>query len=81
MRSATRQAPIDQHSCVLLAAHELADPRFPPQALFAGSTGQAQAARGVRFLQAPPFVASTLSRKKPERLMALRMVMTVRWLV
>jgi transposase len=32
--------------------------------------------RGFRFLKDPPFLASSLSLKKPERLMALLMVMT-----
>jgi transposase len=40
-------------------------------------TGQGHAARGWRFLQAPQFFASSFSLQKPERLMALLMVMTV----
>jgi transposase len=43
--------------------------------------GQAQAERGFRFLKAPQFLASTLYLKKPERIMALLMVMTVCLLV
>jgi transposase len=34
------------------------------------------AERGVRFLKGPCFLASSLSRKKPERIMALFMVTT-----
>jgi transposase len=36
---------------------------------------------GVRFLKDPRFLAASLSLKKPERIMALLMVMTVCWLV
>lgn len=36
-----------------------------------GYKGQAQAERGCRFLKDPHFLASSLSRKKPERIMAL----------
>jgi transposase len=46
-----------------------------------GYKGQTQAERGFRFLKAPQFLASSLSRKKPERIMALLTVMTVCWLV
>jgi transposase len=42
-----------------------------------GSKGQARAARGFRFLKAPQFLAASLSLKKPARVMALLMVMTV----
>ena len=46
-----------------------------------GYTGQARAARGLRFLQAPQFLASALYRTKPERIMALVMGRTVCLLV
>jgi transposase len=46
-----------------------------------GYQGQARAERGLRFLKAPQFLASSLSRKRPERIMALVMVMTVCLLV
>jgi transposase len=42
-----------------------------------GDKGQGQSERGCRFLKDPQFFASALSRKKPERIMALFMVMTV----
>jgi transposase len=81
MRIATRQAHLDQPSCCLLATNALDDTLLPPQELFAGSKGQALAERGVRFLKAPQFLASTLSLTKPERIMALLMVRTVCLLV
>jgi transposase len=52
-----------------------------PQAVLDGYKGQARAERGFRFLKDPQFLASSLYLKKPERVMALLMVMTVCWLV
>jgi transposase len=48
-------------------------------AVLAGDQGQQHAERGVRFLKDPQCLASSLSLKTPERIMALWMVMTV-WL-
>jgi transposase len=81
MRIAARQALIDQHSCFILATNELDDTLLPPQELLAGYKGQARAERGFRFLQDPQFLASSLYLKKPERIMALLMVMTICLLV
>jgi transposase len=67
--------------CCLLATNELDAHRFPPQALLAGSQGPQHAERGVRFLKDPGLWAAALDRKKPERMMALLMVMTVCWRV
>lgn len=78
---AARQARVDQHRCVILATNALDDTRLPPPELLQGSKGQGQAERGFRFLKAPQFLASSLSLKKPERIMALLMVMTVCLLV
>jgi len=76
-RIATRQALVDRQSCVLLATNALDATQLPPQARLEGYTGQGPAERGLRFLKDPRFLASSLSRKKPERIMALLMVMTV----
>jgi transposase len=81
LRMAARQALIDQHSCFILATNELDDTLLPPQGLLAGYKGQVQAERGFRFLKDPQFLASSLYLKKPERIMALLMVMTVCLLV
>jgi transposase len=78
---AARQARIDQHSCFILATNELDDTHLPPQALLDGYKGQVQAERGFRFLKDPQFLASSLYLKKPERIMALLMVMTICLLV
>jgi transposase len=76
-----RQARIDQHSCFILATNELDDHQLPPQELLDGYKGQSQAERGFRFLKDPQFLASSLYLKKPERIMALLMIMTVCLLV
>jgi transposase len=78
---AARQALVDQHRCVILATNELDEATLSPQAVLHGYKGQAQAERGFRLLKDPQFFASSLYLKKPERLMALLMVMTVCLLV
>ena len=80
-RVAVRQALVDQHSCFLLATNELDATQLPPQELLEGYKGQGHAERGFRFLKDPRFLASSLYLKKPERIMALLMVMTVCLLV
>lgn len=78
---AAHQALVDQQSCFILATNELDETRLSPQALLEGYKGQAQAERGFRFLKDPTFLAASLYLKKPERIMALLMVMTVCLLV
>jgi transposase len=80
-RLATRQALVDQHSCFILATNELDATLLSPKDLLAGYKGQSHAERGFRFLKDPQFLASSLYLKKPERIMALLMVMTVCLLV
>jgi transposase len=76
-----RQALVDQHSCFILATNELDATLLPPQEVLHGYKGQVQAERGFRLLKDPQFFASSLYLKKPERIMALLMVMTVCLLV
>jgi transposase len=78
---ATRQALIDQHRGVILATNELDEAMLSPQEVLNGYKGQAQAERGLHFLKDPQFLASSFYLKKPERMMALLMVMTVCLLV
>ena len=80
-RIAARQALVDQHSCFILATNELDEVQLPAREVLAGYKGQAYAERGFRFLKDPQFWASSLYLKKPERIMALLMVMTVGLLV
>ena len=77
----TRQALIDQQSCFILATNELDTAQLPPQEVLAGYKGQGHVERGFRFLKDPQFLASSLYLKKPARIMALLMVMTVCLLV
>jgi transposase len=77
----SRHAFIAQHRCCILATNALDKTPLPPRELVAGDRGQGHAERGFRLMQDPSFLASSLSRKKPERIMALCMVMTVCLLV
>jgi transposase len=72
-----RQALIDPHGCVLLATNALDTTQLPPQEVLEGDKGQGHAERGCRLLKDPQCFASSLYLKKPERIMALLMVMTV----
>jgi transposase len=78
---ATRQALVDQHSCFILATNELDAASLPPHEVLHGYKGQVQSERGCRFLKDPQFLAASLYLKKPARIMALLMVMTVCLLV
>jgi transposase len=80
-RVAVRQARVDRQSCFILATNELDEDQLPPQTVLDGYKGQAQAERGFRFLKDPKFLASSLYLKKPQRIMALLMVMTICLLV
>jgi len=77
----SRQALIDQHCCFILATNELDNTQLPPHEVLEGYKGQVHVERGFRFLKDPQFLASSLYLKKPERIMALLMVMTVCLLV
>jgi transposase len=80
-RLTDRQARVDQQSCFILATNELDEGQLPAPVVLDGYKGQASAERGFRFLKDPQFLASSLYLKKPERVMALLMVMTVCLLV
>jgi len=80
-RLTDHRARIEQQSCFILATNALDEEQLSAQAVLAGYKGQARAERGFRFLKDPQFLASSLYLKKPERVMALLMVMTVCLLV
>jgi transposase len=80
-RVAACQTLVDQQSCFILATNERDNQVLSPQEVLEGYKGQKHAERGFRFLKDPRFLASSLYLKKPERLMALLMVMTVCLLV
>jgi transposase len=77
----TRNALVAQNSCFILATNDLDSPTLSPLELLEGYKGQKYAERGFRFLKDPLFLASSLYLKKPQRIMALLMVMTVCLLV
>jgi transposase len=76
-----RQALLDQHRCFILATNELDETTLSPQEVLNGYKGQVQAERGFRCLKDPQFLAASFYLKKPERIMAFLMVMTVCLLV
>jgi transposase len=78
---ARRRALLDQKSCFVLATNELDDSALGAHEVLAAYKGQSVPERGFRFLKSPEFLASSLYLKKPERIMALLMVMTVCLLV
>jgi transposase len=78
---ATRRALLAQKSCFVLATNELDSSVLGAQEVLAAYKAQSAAERGFRFLKDPQFLASSLYLKKPERIMALLMVMTVCLLV
>jgi transposase len=74
---ACRQARLETKSCFILATNELDTTALPAAAVLAGYKKQSTAERGFRFLKDPRFLATALYLKKPERIMALLMVMTI----
>lgn len=74
---AARQGLLDQHRCFILATKALAETQRAAHEVLHGDKGQQHAERGFRFLKDPPCLAASLYLKKPERIMALLMVMTV----
>ena len=76
-----RQALLEQQSCFILATNDLDVTQLPAHKVLQGYKGQVQSERGFRFLKDPQFFASSFYLKKPERIMALLMVMTVCLLV
>jgi len=78
---AKRQARLIAPCCFILATNELDDILLSDLDLLEGYKGQQQVERGFRFLKDPAFLAASLYLKKPERIMALLMVMTLCLLV
>jgi transposase len=61
----------------VLATNELDAERLPAPEVLQEYKGQSHVEKGFRFLKHPEFLASSLFLKKPERIMALLMVMTL----
>jgi transposase len=73
----TWEALVVQQNCFILATNEFGDGKLRREAVIEGHQGQQHAERSFRFLIDPVFLASSLYLKKPKRIMALLMVMTV----
>jgi len=66
----------------ILGSNELDEERLPAEMILTAYKGQAASVeRGFRFLKDPMFFASNLFLEKPERIMALLMVMGISLLV
>jgi len=76
-----RQRRLERRSCFILATNQLDDQVLSDEDLIAAYKDQQKVERGFRFLKDPMFMAATLDLKKPERIMALMMVMTLCLLV
>jgi transposase len=61
----------------VLATNELDAQRLPAPEVLTEYKGQSHAENGFRFLKHPEFLASALFLQKPERIMALLMIMTL----
>lgn len=65
----------------IVATNELSHEKLSDQEVFDNYKGQKHVERGFRFLKDPLFFASSLFLKKPERIVALTMVMCLSLLV
>jgi transposase len=66
----------------IIATNELGDSRLSAAALLENYTDQGiSVERGFRFLKAPLFLANSLTMKKPKRIMAFLMIMSLALLV
>ena len=61
----------------VLATNDLDTQRLPASEVLSGYKGQSHVETGFRFLKNPEFLASSLFLKRPERIMALLMIMTL----
>jgi transposase len=76
-----QQQHCERGACFVLATNVLDLEELTDQEVLSGYKGQVYVERGFRFLKDPSFLASSLFLNKPERIMALLMVMTVCLLV
>lgn len=81
MSLAEHQQSITRKSCFILASNQLDNAELADLDILEGYKGQKYVERGFRFIKDPIFLISTIFLKKPQRVMALLMVMTVCLLV
>lgn len=72
---------VSKNSHFILATNELDKNKMPPERILKEYKGQGAVERGFKFMKNPEFFTSSLNLKKPERIMALMMVMTICLLV
>lgn len=72
---------VDRKAFFVLATNTLDEQAYPAELILERYKGQHQVEKGFRFMKNPEFFTCSLNLKKPERLMALMMVMTVCLLV
>ncbi len=78
----TREVKLRRKSCFILATNQLDDSELSEEELTRKyKKDQQKVERGFRFLKDPQFLAATLYLKKPERIMALLMIMTLSLLI
>ncbi len=73
----TRQDAEASLGCFVLATNDINTTRLDSAELLRTYKSQQQVERGFRFLKSPDFLVSSLYLKKPERIEALLMVMTL----
>lgn len=77
-----RAIKLRRKSCFILATNQLDDSELNEEELIRRyKQDQQKVERGFRFLKDPQFLAATLYLKKPERIMALLMIMTLSLLI
>ena len=78
----TRAVKLRRKSCFILATNQLDDTALSEAELIRRyKQDQQKVERGFRFLKDPQFLAATLYLQKPERIMALLMIMTLSLLI
>jgi transposase len=77
-----RELRLRRKSCFILATNQLDEKQLTEEEIMRRyKKDQQKVERGFRFLKDPQFLASTLFLKKPERIMALLMIMTLSLLI
>jgi len=78
----TREVKLRRKSCFILATNQLDDSELSEEELIRKyKQDQQKVERGFRFLKDPQFLAATLYLKKPERIVALLIIMTLSLLI
>ena len=78
----TRACKLRRKSCFIIATNQLDDAELNDEELIRRyKQDQQKVERGFRFLKDPQFLAATLYLDKPERIMALLMIMTLSLLI